>query len=213
MRKKMIWGIATLIVLLLGVNAFLLLRNTDTEPTEPKVIVNDVEPDKRHKRPDMIAIENYENKPNDGNEYEWHGDHWHRVPNPDSPRLVDMEPAKSILKESDLPDELPAEFPTEAELQQMPYEDVHHLYNLYRQKVMEIRKTDYDASVKYNNAIMPKLNARLNEISAQISKDIRESNRRLREELPIIRPQTEESPAVVVEIEPSPNEKNKGGNQ
>ena len=211
MKKKMIWGITTLIVLLLGVNAFLLLRNTDTEPE--KEVHIDVEPDKRHKRPDMIAIENYENKPNDGNEYVWHGDHWCRVPNPESPRLVDMEPAKAILKESDLPDELPTEFPTEAELQQMPFEDVHHLYKLYRQKVMEIRKTDYDASVKYNNAIMPKLNARLNEISAQISKDIRESNRRLREELPIIRPQTEESSAVVVEIEPLPNEKNEGGNQ
>ncbi len=209
MKSRIYWGIATLIVLLLGVNAFLLLRTTDTEPE--KVYI-DVEPDKPHKRAPDIAIQNFENKPNDGNEYEWHGDHWHRVPNPDSPRLVDMESEKVSFK-SDLPNELPEDFPTDEELQQMSYGDVEHLRKLYLQKVYEMRKTDYDASVKFHNAIMPKLWARQTEINDQANKVIRESNQRTIADLPIRLPQTEESPAVIIEVEPGPGEENEGDNQ
>ena len=41
MRKKLYWGLVILIVLLLGVSAFLLLRNTDTVP---KTIYKDIDP-------------------------------------------------------------------------------------------------------------------------------------------------------------------------
>ncbi len=210
MRNKLYWGLGVLIVLMLGVNAFLLLRNTDTEPE--KEVHIDVAPDNRHKSPDMIAIENYENKPNDGNEYEWHGDHWHRVPNPDAPRVVDME-FKSEPIESNLPDELPAEFPTDAEIQQMSFADVTHLQKLYRQEADEIRKTDYDAGTRFYNAIMPQLNARSNELHAQSNKRMMESNNRTIADLPIIRPQTEESPAVVIEVVPRSNAESEGGKQ
>ena len=41
--KKLYWGLAILIILLIGVSVFLVIRNTDTEP---KTIYKDVEPSK-----------------------------------------------------------------------------------------------------------------------------------------------------------------------
>lgn len=65
MRKKMIWGIATLIILLIGVSVFLLLRNIETEP---KTVYIDVEPFKDNPPPDEP-----------GYEWVWHHNHWDKV--------------------------------------------------------------------------------------------------------------------------------------
>ena len=67
MRKKMIWGIATLIVLLIGVSAVMFMRNTDTEPKAGYI---DVEPSKDNPPP----------AEQDGGH--WHGDEWHDAPHP-----------------------------------------------------------------------------------------------------------------------------------
>lgn len=68
MRKRIIWGLATLIVLLLGVSAFLLLQRTDTVPTEPMPIVKDIEPSKDNPPP---AEQGYI--------WVWHHNHWDKV--------------------------------------------------------------------------------------------------------------------------------------
>ena len=70
MSKKMIWGLAILIVLLISASVFLLMRTTDTEP---KVIYNDVAPTMTPPPAEP------------GFKWVWHGDHWDKVsvaPNP-----------------------------------------------------------------------------------------------------------------------------------
>ena len=66
MSQKMKWGIATLIVFLLGVSAFLLLRNIDTKP--PITVYKDVEPSKDNPPP-----------AEPGYKWVWHHNHWDRV--------------------------------------------------------------------------------------------------------------------------------------
>ncbi len=84
MRKKMYWGIVTLIILILGVTAVLLLRDTDTEPEV--IYKTDVEPARKTETP--IA-----EKPTarEGFEMVQHGDHWHEVPI-DEPEIMQDEP-------------------------------------------------------------------------------------------------------------------------
>ena len=49
MKKKMYWGIVTLIILILGITAVLLLRDTDTEPEV--IYKTDVEPARKTETP------------------------------------------------------------------------------------------------------------------------------------------------------------------
>lgn len=67
MSKKMIWGFATLIILIIGVSVFLLMRNTDTK-TETVYI--DVEP----------SMDNPPTVEQGGGH--WHADEWHDAPHP-----------------------------------------------------------------------------------------------------------------------------------
>ena len=75
MRKKMIWGFATLIILIIGVSVFFLMQNTDTAPD---VIYTDREPS------EIMQTPITENRPpraaRTGYKWEWHGDHWHEMP-------------------------------------------------------------------------------------------------------------------------------------
>ena len=67
MTRKMYWGLAILIVLLIGVTAVLLMRTTDTEP---KIVYKgDVEPSKDNPPP-----------AEPGFKWVWHHNHWDRVP-------------------------------------------------------------------------------------------------------------------------------------
>ena len=216
MKRKMYWGISTFIILLIGTLVFIIqkdrreiqkLQSDLDAATELLANHNDQKQQKTNDRIslEMIAAQNYANKPNDGKEYEWRGDHWYRVPNPESPRLVDMAEYKPEPLKTEMPDKLPDDFPTDVELQQMSYEQVQGLKDLYWQKIYEIRKTDHAASVKLSNSIIPKLSARLNEISDEITKAGMESNNRTISDLPIRLPQTEESSAVIIELEEGGN--------
>jgi len=88
MRKKMYWGIGTLIILLLGVTAVLLLRDTDTDPEV--IYKTDVEPARKTETP---IAEKPTARP--GFEMVQHGDHWHEVPI-DGSETVQDEPVVTI---------------------------------------------------------------------------------------------------------------------
>ena len=84
MRKKMYWGIGTLILLLIGVTAVLLLRDKDTEPEV--IYKTDVEPARKTETP-------ITEKPTarEGFKMVQHGDHWHEVPI-DEPEIIQDKP-------------------------------------------------------------------------------------------------------------------------
>lgn len=78
MKKGMIWGLVTLIILLIGVSVFLLLRNTETEPGS--TVYKDVEPSKET----MDSFRNQASKNNPppaepGYKWVWHHNHWDKV--------------------------------------------------------------------------------------------------------------------------------------
>jgi len=91
MRKKMYWGIVTLIILLLGVTAVLLLRDTDTDPEI--IYKTDVEPARKTETP---IAEKPTARP--GFKMVKHGDHWHEVPinAPDTGQDQPHEPNKLV---------------------------------------------------------------------------------------------------------------------
>lgn len=64
MKKRFLWGLGILIVLLIGVSAFFLMRNTDPEPRD---VYKDREPSLK-----MPPAES-------GYIWVWHGDHWDKV--------------------------------------------------------------------------------------------------------------------------------------
>ncbi|RKU27353.1 hypothetical protein C6497_11425 [Candidatus Poribacteria bacterium] len=94
MRNRKYWGIVTLIILLLGVTAVLLLRDTDTEPEV--IYKTDVEP--ARKTETQIA-EKRTAKP--GFEMVQHGDHWHEVPISEPPVVTDEEVTPEVVAKPD----------------------------------------------------------------------------------------------------------------
>ena len=224
MTRRIHWGITALIILVIAAGGFMywqwsqvqqlkeqlaqdekMLEESNKQQTNQPAGVN-----KFNTRPGDIAMQNWRNKPNDGNEYVWHGDHWHRVSDPDRPRLEDMDfsSVKSSVDDffkSDLPDELPAKFPTDEEIQQMSYADLSHLIKLYRKAALDLEKTDYEAGIRLYNRTS-KLVQRKRELSEEISKRVMAEHEAFVKTLPIRRSQTEESPAVIIEVGPSPND-------
>jgi len=95
MRKKMYWGIVTLIILLLGVTAVLLLRDTDTDPEI--IYKTDVEPARKTETP---IAEKPTARP--GFKMVKHGDHWHEVPI-DEPEIMQDEIEKPKAEEKQVP--------------------------------------------------------------------------------------------------------------
>ena len=212
MEKKMKWGLATLL-LLLGIAAVFLFIDKDTE-TEPKMTLGQPTKDllkQGVKLPQQANVSDTQKPPppDDGREYVWHGNHWDPV---DAPKLVDSLFEAPELK-SDLPDELPADFPTDAEIQQMTIPDLKHLMDLYTKAAMDLRKTDSAASVRLYNATVPKLWERRVELSDQFAAEVAEMERISMLDFRPWHPQTEESPAVIIEVIPSPDDQNEGGNE
>ena len=84
MRTKMIWGLVTLIILLIGVSVFLLLRNTETEP---KTVYIDVEPSK-------------DNPPSteQGSGY-WHDGEWHDNVHAVTSKVVEQLPINKVVEQ------------------------------------------------------------------------------------------------------------------
>ena len=79
MTRKIYWGLAILIVLLIGVSVFLLMQNTDTEP---KVIINDVSEEQLDDIRKQIhsQIKSTPKPPDEpGFKWVWHQNHWDKV--------------------------------------------------------------------------------------------------------------------------------------
>ena len=211
MEKKMIWGLATLI-LLLGIAAVFLFIDKDTE-TKPEYALGQPTKDllkQGVKSPQQANVSDTQKPPppDDGREYVWHGNHWDPV---DAPKLVDSLFEAPELK-SDLPDELPADLPTDAEIQQMSYEDLDHLKQLLNKEVEVLSKTDIVEAARLQH-ISVAMGTRMFELSAKSRAKIMARHRAFMEKLPIRLPQTEESPALIIEATPPPNDQNEGGTQ
>ena len=221
MNRKMYWGIAALIILLGTAFVFIMLRN-QAEIRELKRQLAEAEKlletginqptgvNSFNTRPDPDIIrQNYENKPNDGNEYVWHGDHWHRVPNPDAPRYVDTEPTyeKPEWPKSDLPDKLPAVLPTSAEIQQMSWADLNHLANLLDKKVRDLRKIDpkSDEALRLKQ-VWAEMIKRKWEIEDEIGAEVMAEHEEFVKTLPIELPATEDRTGVIIEVGEAPKE-------
>lgn len=225
MTHRTYWGLAALSILLGTAFVFIMLRNQaeirelKRQLVEPeKLRESGINPptgvNKFNTRPEDIIRQNYENKPNDGNEYVWHGDHWHRVPDPDRTRFEDMDfssvkSSRADFFKSDLPDKLPAEFPTDEEIQQMSYADLGHLIKLYRKAALELDKTDYEAGTRLYNRTS-KLVKRQREIGDELSAKVMERHNAFVKTLPIEIPATEDSTGVIIEVGEFPKE---GGKQ
>ena len=93
----------------------------------------------------------------------------------------------------------------------MQYADIKHLIDLYTQKYHDLRKTNPDAATKFHNSTLPKLWERQNEIHARSSEEAMKIHNAFVDQLPIRLPQTEESPAVIIEVGERPGEDNQGG--
>ena len=211
MKKEMKWGLATLI-LLLGIAAVFIFidQNAELRQLEQETADSIKQLEERN-NPQVVDVSDTQKPPppDDGREYEWHGTHWDPV---DAPKLVDSLFEAPELK-SDLPDELPADFPTDAEIQQMTIPDLKHLMDLYTKAAMDLRKTDSAASVRLYNATVPKLWERMLELSDQYAAASAEMERIRMLDFRPWHPQTEESPAVTIEVIPSPDDQNEGGNE
>ena len=211
MKNKMKWGFATFIVLI-GI-AFVWVIQRDLAEIKPlKKEVTEFEKQREeNNKPEVIDVSETQRPPppDDGREYVWHGTHWDPV---DAPKLVDSLFEAPELK-SDLPDELPADLPTDAEIQQMTIPDLKHLMDLYTKAAMDLRKTDSAASVRLYNATVPKLWERRVELSDQFAAEVAEIERISMLDFRPWHPQTEESPAVIIEVTPPPNDQNEGGTQ
>ncbi len=100
MRKKMFWGVVTLIILLVGVISFVMLtRTTDTEP--PGIVVNDVPEEtldniRKENNRQILSTQKPPDEP--GFIWEWHGDHWHKMPIAEVEKPVDVPKEQEIKR-------------------------------------------------------------------------------------------------------------------
>ncbi len=217
MKNKFYWGLAILIILIItGTTVFVKeqaeIRELKEQLAEAEKLANQIEERK--------AAEN--NPPPAELGFKWvrHGDHWDKVPVTQSevphqtPASEEIALESSVLK-SDLPDKLPANFPTDAELQKMNNMDILHLITLYKKEIKTLRKTDYDASVRLSHAVIPKLGERLLELVEEGNALTEKMNRRSMNS-PRFYPATEGVPARITTVVPPDDyesEKSEGGNK
>ena len=155
MKKQMKWGLATLL-LLLGIAAVFLFIDKDTE-TEPEMTLGQPTKDllkKGVKSPQQANAPDTQRPPppDDGREYVWHGNHWDPV---DAPKLVDslFEAPELTDKSSETTFTTNIEFPTQSDIEQMPYEQLEPLSDLLQKKARVAREADdIHTSIRYTNA-------------------------------------------------------------
>lgn len=224
MRYKLYWGLGIFIVLLIGAFTFVIVNEVEKNKQLEADLVEAQKKLEAHNKaentPTVVEISDV--KPPDEPGFKWvrHGDHWDKVPVEQrevphqTPASEEIALETSVLK-SDLPDELPTNFPTDAELQKMNSMDIHHLIKLYKKEIKTLRKTDYDASVRLSHAVIPKLGERLLELNEEGNALIEESNRRSMNS-PRFYPATEGVPAMTLTVIPPEDyesEKSEGGKQ
>ncbi len=97
MNKKTFWGVATLIILLVGVISFVMLTRT----TELGIIVNDVPEEtldniRKEINSQILSTQKPPDEP--GFVWEWHGDHWHKMPIAETEKPVVDVPKEQEIK-------------------------------------------------------------------------------------------------------------------
>ncbi len=97
MNKKTFWGVATLIILLVGVISFVMLTRT----TEPDIVVNDVPEEtldniRKENNRQILSTQKPPDEP--GFVWEWHGDHWHKMPIAETEKPVVDVPKEQKIK-------------------------------------------------------------------------------------------------------------------
>lgn len=203
MNKKLYWGLLALIILLGTAFVFILMHDR-AEIRKLKEELADVKEQEQHV-PQQADMGN--RLPRDaraGHKWEWHGDHWHEMPIaqndvPNQTQASDEIVFEPFELKSNLPDELPVEFPTDAELQKMNAIDIIHLIRLYKEEVKTLRKTDYEAGTRLREATIPKLGARLLEIDEEMNALSEKLNRKSRASAGFY-PATEGSPAMTLTV-------------
>ena len=222
MRYKLYWGLGILIVLLIGavmVNQHAKNRELEKQLAEAEKLTNQIKERKTSENNPPVAREGFKMVP--------HGDHWHEVPidapdtwqgEPHAPKSMDSFSEVPKFK-SDLPDEIPENFPTEAELRQMDSDQLLHLARLYtkasNELSKELRETDPDAGTRLYNATIPILYKIIDENRDRTNAIIEAMDREHRREFPVPRriPATEESSAVFIDVKPPKKASNKGEKQ
>ena len=225
MRYKLYWGLGIFIVLLIGAFTFVIVnevqknKQLEAELKKTKELANQIKERKVAENNPTVAREGFKMVP--------HGDHWHEVPidapdtwqgEPHAPKSMDSFSEVPKFK-SDLPDEIPENFPTEAELRQMDSDQLLHLARLYtkasNELSKELRETDPDAGTRLYNATIPILYKIIDENRDRTNAIIEAMDREHRREFPVPRriPATEESSAVFIDVKPPKKASNKGEKQ
>ena len=215
MTRKTYWGIAALIIFVIAAGGFMYWQWSQVQQLKEQLAQDEKLLEEKNKPKVQHAAATSDTKPPDEPGFEWvrHGDHWDKVPIAQA--AAQTPDSDEIVLKSDLPDELPENFPTDAELQKMHTMDILHLIRVYKAEIKTLRKTDYDASVKLSQAIMPKLGARMLELNEEANALMEERNRESMAQ-PRFYPATEESPAMILEVIPPPDyesEESEGGNK
>lgn len=214
MTRSMYWGLAILIFLL-GMVAVSIITYEIAESqklkkqlAEAEKLANQIKERKTSENNPPVAREGFKIVP--------HGDHWYEVPidAPDTwqgesrePKSQDPLPDMSKYK-IDFPEDIPEDFPTEAELRQMDSDQLLHLARLYtkasNELSKELRETDPDAGTRLYNATIPILYTIIDENRDRTNAIIEAMDREHRREFPVPRriPATEESSAVFIDVKP-----------
>ncbi len=215
MRNKIYWGLGVLIILLIGVfvlvmvNQYAQIKQLEAEAKKAEAKANQM------KDTPPVARDGFKMVP--------HGDHWHEVPidapdtwqdEPHEPKSQDPLPDMSKYK-IDLPDEIPDDIPTEAELREMDLGLLIHLAKLYTKEANKLKETDFEAGIRFYNATYPIItkiqDEKLEESKAKMDELMREH----RKEFPVPRyiPATEDSSAVYIDVIPPEELSTEGGKQ
>ena len=218
MYKRIAIGLIVLFFVL-GVAFVFYQQHTDIQALKEQLVARDEKNLEGNNKP-MAA---HDLPPADPG-YKWvpHGDHFHQVPS-DAPDVWQGGPHEKPASEeivvaplvltSDLPDELPEKFPTEAELRQMSYPDLRHLVKLYKKESNKIGETDFDAGVRLYNATIPILYKIIDENLDKLAEYVEavEKENRAKRPLPWSRPATEDLPAMSVDTKPPKRVSTEGG--
>ena len=206
MRRKLYWGLGVFIVLFIIGAVFVFLDDRAENKQIEKELGEAQKLEAQNKAENTPQVKGISDvKPTDGPGFKEvrHGDHRDKIPNLNEPRLVgtDSSSDMSVLElKSDLPDKLPTEFPTDAEIQQMSIFDLNHLMNLYKKAADDLRKTDPAAATRLYNSTYIVLGLRMVKLADKENAELIARERERLKNLPLFYPATEESPAMILEI-------------
>ena len=221
MKSRMKWGVAILILLLGAAVVFIIQheiaenRELKEQLAESQKLADEIKAQEALKNNPPVAREGYKMVP--------HGDHWHEVPidapdtwqgEPHEPKS--QEPLSDMSKfKIDLPDEIPEDFPTEAELREMDLDLLIHLVKLYTKESDKLKETDRETAARLYNATVPIVRKIMGEKLRKSNAIMEAHEKEHRKEFPVPRyiPATEDSSAVFIDVIPPEKVSAEGGKQ